>query len=84
MQFIFTSNSFLLHFYGPLKQQFSKLTTKKEKCKNIKDQIFMHYLGLGWEEAHYPWSFEGHAFTAEELFVHLVSADIPLELHPSC
>ena len=60
-------------------QQFSKLTTKKEKLKNIKDQILMHYLSLGWEEAHHPWSFKGHAFPAEELFDHLISVVIPLE-----
>jgi hypothetical protein len=60
-------------------QQFSKLTTKKEKLKNIKDQILMHYLSLGWEEAHHPWSFKGHAFTAEELFDHLISVVFPLE-----
>ena len=39
----------------------------------------MHYLGLGWEEAHHPWSFKGRAFTAEELFDHLISVVIPLD-----
>jgi hypothetical protein len=39
----------------------------------------MCYLGLGWEEAHHPWSFKSHAFTAEDLFDHLISVVTPLE-----
>jgi hypothetical protein len=38
----------------------------------------MRYIGLGWEEAYHPWSYKGRAFTADELFEHLINFVIPL------
>ncbi len=38
----------------------------------------IHYLGLGWVEAHHPWSYKGHTYTATELFEHFVKVVLPL------
>ena len=64
------------------KQSYSKLTTKKDKLERVKEQILMRYIGLGWEDAHHPWSYQGRAYTPDELFNHLVNTVIPLqEIH---
>jgi hypothetical protein len=47
--------------------EFEKLTSKKEKIECVKEQILISYLGLGWEEAHHPWSKYKHVYTASEL-----------------
>ena len=60
------------------RDNFERLTTKKEKLRHVKDQILMRYLGLGRVEAHHPWYLKGRAFTAEELFDHLINVVIPL------
>ncbi len=51
--------------------EFEKLTSKKEKIECVKEQILIRYLGLGWEEAHHPWSKNKHIYTASELLKHL-------------
>jgi hypothetical protein len=61
------------------RKNFAQLKTKKDKLSNVKDQILMRYIGLGWEEAHHPWSHKGIAFTPEELFEHLITVVIPLQ-----
>ena len=61
------------------RDEFKKLKTKKDKLKFVKDQILMRYLGLGWVEAHHPWSKNGNPFTPEQLLEHLVTVVIPLQ-----
>ena len=38
----------------------------------------MIYLGLGLEDAHHPWSEDGHSFSSKELLIHLVDTAMPL------
>ena len=45
----------------------------------MKEQILIRYLGLGWEEAHHPWSKNKHQYTALELLKHLCEVVIPLQ-----
>ncbi len=37
-------------------KEFSKLKTKKDQYKLVKEKILIRYLGLGWPDAHHPWS----------------------------
>jgi hypothetical protein len=59
--------------------EFEKLTSKKDKLECVKEQILIRYLGLGWDEAHHPWSKNKHQYTASELLKHLCEIVIPLE-----
>jgi hypothetical protein len=59
--------------------EFEKLTSKKDKLECVKEQILIRYLGLGWEEAHHPWSKNKHQYTASELLKHLCEIVIPLQ-----
>jgi hypothetical protein len=59
--------------------KFEKLTSKKDKIECVKEQILIRYLGLGWEEAHHPWSKNKHQYTASELLKHLCEIVIPLQ-----
>ena len=43
----------------------------------VKDQILILLFGLGIEEAHHPWSKDGHTYSADELFEHLATVAIP-------
>ena len=49
----------------------------------VKEQILILYLGLGWAEAHHPWSKNKHVFTSSELLEHLVKVVITLEISKS-
>ena len=60
------------------KAEYEKLTTKKDKLKHVKENILIRYLGLGWVEAHHPWSRGQHTFDSDELFQHLTEVVIPL------
>jgi hypothetical protein len=64
------------------KREYHKLKTKKDRLHSSKEQILMRYLGLGWVEAHHPWSSKGRTFTADELFDHLIRVVILLEYEP--
>ena len=46
------------HFYARLKSETARLA-------GVKEQILIRYLGLGWEDAHHPWSSEGHTYTSK-------------------
>ena len=59
--------------------EFGRLKIKKWRIKFVKEQILIRYLGLGWDDAHHPWSKNGHTFSAEELLEHLINVVIPLE-----
>lgn len=61
------------------REEFGRLKAKKWKVKFVKEQILIRYLGLGWDDAHHPWSKNGYTFSAEELLEHLINVVIPLE-----
>ena len=48
------------------------------KNKYVKEQVLIIYLGLGLEEAHHPWSKDGHEYTGVELLKHFVKVYLPL------
>ena len=57
---------------------YRKLKTPTAKLRAVKEQILIRYLGLGWIEAHHPWSKAGLTFSPDELFQHLIEKVIPL------
>ncbi len=57
---------------------------KKDKIVAVKEHILIRYLGLGWVEAHHPWSYKGHTYTAIELFEHFVKLGLPLAKKWKC
>jgi hypothetical protein len=59
---------------------FEQLVFKKDRLSSVKEQILIRYLGLGWVEAHHPWSKKGHGtYSATELLEHFVRVVLPLE-----
>ena len=44
----------------------------------VKDQLQILYISLGIEEAHHAYSKDGHTYTVDELFEHLVETVIPM------
>ena len=44
----------------------------------MKEQHLIHTLGLGWEEAHHPWTKNGQAYSSRQLLDHLCNVVIPL------
>ena len=44
----------------------------------MNEQILIRYLGLGWIDAHHPWSQAGRCFKPDECFNHLTNVAIPL------
>jgi len=57
---------------------FEQLNTKKARLAAVKEQILIRYLGLGWVDAHHPWSKDGHTYSATELLEHFVQVVLPL------
>lgn len=61
---------------------YSELKSESKRLEAVKEQILIRYLGLGWEDAHHPWSEGGPAgrnsFTSKRLFEHLVEVVIPM------
>ena len=57
--------------YGQLKSETARLNA-------VKEQILIHYLGLGWECAHHPWSKSGVTFSSKQLLKHLIETVIPM------
>ena len=58
---------------------FEGLKFKKDRMSSIKEQILIRYLGLGWVEAHHPWSKKGHGtYSPTELLEHFVNVVLPL------
>mmetsp|Transcript_9817 Transcript_9817/g.20905 ORF Transcript_9817/g.20905 Transcript_9817/m.20905 type:complete len:211 (-) Transcript_9817:255-887(-) len=57
---------------------YSRLPNEAQQLKAVKEQILIRYLGLGWNEAHHPWSSGGTTFSSRHLFNHLVQKVIPL------
>ena len=58
-------------FYSDLKYESRRLTA-------VKEQILIRYLGLGWGDAHHPWSKCDTTFTSRVLMDHLVDVVIPM------
>jgi hypothetical protein len=52
-------------------KELEKLQSKSAKLEELKEQIRMRVLGLGWADLSHPWSKDGAAFTPTELMVHL-------------
>jgi hypothetical protein len=44
-------------------REFDKLTTNAARYRYLKEQILIHYVGRGWEEAYHPWSKGGYIYT---------------------
>ena len=57
---------------------FEQLNTKKARLAAVKEQILIRYLGLGWVDAHHPWSKDGHTYSTAELMEHFVQVVLPL------
>jgi hypothetical protein len=52
-------------------KEFDSLKPASAQYKWVKDQILIRYVGLGWEEAHHPWSKNGYVYTPAKLLKHL-------------
>ena len=59
---------------------YSRLPNEAQRLKAVKEQILICYLGLGWNEAHHPWSSGGTTYSSEHLFNHLIQKVIPLAM----
>eukprot|EP00986_Skeletonema_menzelii_P020214 scaffold30540_cov257-Skeletonema_menzelii.AAC.1 len=59
-------------------EEYNKLSSNAAKMKEVRNQILIRYLGLGWVKAHHPWSKNGRQYTHAELFDHLINTVIPL------
>ena len=57
---------------------YNELTSKSAKFKFVKGQIQIQSVGLGWPEAHHPWSKNNVHFTPTQLMEHFVNVVIPL------
>ena len=60
------------------KEQYNELPSESRKLEAVKEQHLIPFLGLGWLEAHHPWSRGKHTFSADELFDNLINVVIPL------
>ena len=58
--------------------EFEKISSENKQKKFVKEQILIVYLGLGFEEAYYPWSNDGDDYTALQLIEHFVKVCPPL------
>jgi hypothetical protein len=38
----------------------------------VKEEIMIHYLGLGWKDAHHPWSSQGVVLNSQQLLSHFI------------
>jgi hypothetical protein len=57
---------------------YNELKSDTAQLNAVKEQILIWYLGLGWEDAHHPWSKSGVTFSSKQLFKHLIGTVIPL------
>ena len=57
--------------------EFEKITAQSKKNKCVKEQILIVHLGLGFEEAHHPWSRDGYEYYAVEVLEHFVKVFPP-------
>jgi hypothetical protein len=59
------------------KAAYKKLESNTARLNAVKEQIRIYIIGFGWKDLHHPWSKEGRAYTADELFKYLVQTLIP-------
>ena len=52
--------------------EFEKIIAQSNKKKCVKDQILIVHLGLGFEEAHHPWSSNRYEYSSVEIIEHFV------------
>ena len=57
--------------------EFEKIITQSNNKKCVKEQILIVHLGLGFEEAHHPWSRDRYEYSAVELLEHFVKVCFP-------
>ena len=67
------------HTEAEANEQYNVLTSKSAKLKAVKNQLFIRYLGLGWDEAYHAWSCNGIDYKPLHFFRFLVNVDIPLK-----
>jgi hypothetical protein len=58
--------------------EFGLLGSEAAKLRAVKEQHLIRTLGLGWEEAHHPWTKNGRAYSSRQLLDHLCNVVIPL------
>ena len=58
---------------------YNELCHERAKLSAVKEKILSCYLGLGWDDAHHPWSKDGVPFTSQLLLKHLVDNILPME-----
>ena len=51
--------------------EFEKIIAQSNRKKCVKEKILITHLGLGFEEAHYPWSRDIYEYYAVELLEHI-------------
>ena len=57
--------------------EYQKRESNTAKLNALKEQIRIYVVGFGWKDLHHPWSKDGRAYTADELFKYLVEKLIP-------
>ncbi len=57
---------------------YEQLKSESARLNAVKEQILIRYLGLGWEDAHHPWSKSGVTFSSKQLLKHLIETVIPM------
>ena len=58
--------------------QFGLLGSEAARLRVVKEQHLIRTLGLGWMQAHHPWSKNGKVYRATHLLANLCSVVIPL------
>ena len=54
------------------------LSSEAARLRAVKEQHLIRTLGLGWMQAHHPWSKNGKVYSATHLLINLCSVVIPL------
>ena len=57
--------------------EFEKIIAQSNKKKCVKKQILIVHLGLGFEEAHHPWSRDRYEYSAVKIIEHFVKFCLP-------
>ena len=58
--------------------EYEKIIVQSKKNKCVKEQIIIVHLGLGFEEAHHPWSRDIYQYSSIEIIGHVVKFCLPL------
>ena len=73
-----TNNTSLLAFGTHQSRPWTSSRELKQNATKRNIQVLIVYLGLALEEAHYPWSKDGHEYPGIELLEHFVKVCLPL------